>query len=346
MAELHAMACAVYVSNADSHEVSVLRLDCAAGELSLVETVAVGGVAMPMALGREGRVLYVGLRSQPFRVVSFAVDPASGRLTKLGESALADSMAYLSVDATGRWLFAASYGGHTISVNAIDAHGVVGAVAQLIATPPNAHAIRADASNRFVFVTHLGGDVLSSWRFDAAAGTLDANTPALVTTPAKSGPRHFTWDASGRHLYLLGELDASITLFDVDAERGTLHERQHQGQRTQALPAGFTGTPWAADLHLTPDGRHLYASERRSSTITAFRVDAASGELTTLDTVPTEATPRGFAIDPSGRFLVAAGQESNAVALYAIDAASGALAQRQRLAVGKNPNWVEICDLP
>ena len=77
MAELHAMACAVYVSNADRHEVSVLRLDCAAGELSLVETVAVGGVAMPMALGREGSVLYVGLRSQPFRVVSFAVDPAT-----------------------------------------------------------------------------------------------------------------------------------------------------------------------------------------------------------------------------------------------------------------------------
>ena len=335
-------ASVVYVSNADSQEISVLALDGATGALTPIETVPVGGTVMPLALSPDKRVLYAALRSQPYRVASFAIDVGSGKLRKLGEAALADSMANIDVDRSGRWLFAASYGGHKITVNAIDKDGKVGAVQQLIATEPNAHAIHADASNRFVFATSLGGDNLSSWRFDAATGALSANEPALTRGAPKSGARHFSWDAAQRRLYLLNELDASLVVYDYDTARGSLRELQ----RTSALPPGFSGKPWAADLHLAPDGRHLYASERTTSTISVFEVDATSGQLKTLAQVPTEKTPRGFAIDPSGRYLIAAGQESHALAVYAIDAASGALAPLQRLPVGKNPNWVEIVDLP
>jgi 6-phosphogluconolactonase len=332
----------VYVSNAESQEISVLQLDRANGALTAVDTVAVGGMVMPMAVSPDKRMLYAALRSQPFRVASFAIDPATGKLKKLGEAALADSMANIDVDRSGRWLFAASYGGNKITVNAIDKDGLVGAVQQLIPTRPNAHAIHADAANRFVFATSLGGDNLSAWRFDPATGMLSANEPALIPSPAKSGPRHFVWDGAQRHVYLLSELDGSLAVFDYDAGRGTLREVQ----RTTSLPPGFAGKPWAADLHLAPDGRHLYASERTTSTIAVYEVDAASGQLKTLASVVTEKTPRGFAIDPSGRYLVASGQESHAVAVYAIDATSGALAPLQRYAVGKNPNWVEIVELP
>jgi len=332
----------VYVSNADSQEISVLSLDRASGALTPVETMPVGGTVMPLAVSPDKRVLHAALRSQPFRVVSFAIDAGSGKLSKLGEAALADSMANIDTDRSGRWLFAASYGGHKITVNSIDKDGKVGAVQQLITTQPNAHAIHADPSNRFVFATSLGGDNLSAWRFDAATGVLSANEPALTQTTPKSGPRHFSWDAAQRRLYLLCELDASLYVFDYDAARGSLRELQ----RTSALPLGFAGKPWAADLHLAPDGRHLYASERTSSTITVFEVDTASGRLKTLSQVPTEKTPRGFAIDASGRYLIASGQESHAIAVYAIDAASGALSALQRYPVGKNPNWVEIVDLP
>jgi 6-phosphogluconolactonase len=333
----------VYVSNADSQEISVLGLDRGNGELRLIETVAVGGAAMPMALSPDRRTLYVALRSQPFRVASFAIDAKTGRLTKRGEASLADSMANIDVDRSGRWLFAASYGGHKITVNAIGQDGNVGAVQQLVATGPNAHAIHADAANRFVLATSLGGDNISVWRFDAATGKLVANEPALVSTQAKSGPRHLVWDSAQRHAYLLCELDAALYVYDWDAARGTLSE----AQRTSALPSGFSGgAPWAADLHLTPDGRFLYASERRSSTLAAYRVDAASGRLELIGHVPTEKTPRGFAIDPSGRYLVAAGQDSHAVTVHAIDAATGALSVLGRTPLGKNPNWVEIVELP
>jgi 6-phosphogluconolactonase len=332
----------VYVANADSQEISVLELDRAQGTLKPVETVNVGGAVMPMAVSPDKRFLYAALRSQPFRVVSFAIDGASGKLRKLSEAPLADSMANIDTDLTGRWLFAASYPGHKITVNGIDKEGKVGAIQQLIPGIANAHAIHTDSSNRFVLATSLGNDNVTSWRFDAATGVLSPNDPALTTTAAKSGPRHFVWDKAQRFAYLLNELDAQLQVFAWDGSRGTLKLLQ---TRT-TLPAGFTGKPWAADLHLTPDGRYLYASERTSSTLSAFRVDATTGLLEPLGQTPTEKTPRGFAIDAAGRYLIAAGQDSHSVSVHAIDAATGALAAPNRLPVGKNPNWIEIVEMP
>ena len=332
----------VYVSNADSQEISVLALDGASGALAPIETVPVGGTVMPMALSPDKHILYAALRSQPYRVVTFAIDPANGKLKKLGEAALADSMANIDVDRTGRWLFAASYGGNKITVNAIDKDGRVGAVQQLIPTKPNAHAIHADATNRYVFASSLGGDNLSSWRFDAASGQLSPNEPALISTAPQSGARHFVWDTAQRRMYLLCELDGSLYVYDFDAALGRLREVQ----RTTAVPPGFNGKPWAADLHLAPDGRHLFASERTSSTITVYEVDSASGQLKTLSQSATEKTPRGFAIDPTGRYLIAAGQDSHAITVHRIDPASGSLGTLRSYPVGKNPNWIEIVDLP
>ena len=101
---------------------------------------------------------------------------------------------------------------------------------------------------------------------------------------------------------------------------------------------------WAADLHLTPDGKFLYASERTSSTLAAFSVDGASGKLTYLGSTPTERQPRGFAIDPKGKFLVASGEKSDTISAYTIDAASGALKLVGKYPAGKGANWVEIVD--
>ena len=99
---------------------------------------------------------------------------------------------------------------------------------------------------------------------------------------------------------------------------------------------------WAADIHLTPNGRFLYISERTSSTLAAFSVDGASGKLSYLSGTPTEPQPRGFAIDPKGRFQVATGEKSETISVYAIDQASGALKFLARYPAGKGASWVEI----
>jgi 6-phosphogluconolactonase len=335
-------ATVVYVSNADSKEISVLRLDEDKGDLALVQTLPVGGQVMPMAASPDRRFLYAAMRSQPYTVASFAIDARDGRLSPIGTAPLSDSMASIAVDRIGRTLFAASYGGHKLSVSPIGRDGVAGAATQVVPTGQNAHAVLVDPSNRHVLVTNLGADAVMQLRFDATTGQVSPNTPPTHATRAKAGPRHLVFHPNGRFVYLLNELDASVDALAFDPQQGTLATLQ----TLTTLPAGFGAKPWAADLHLTPDGRFLYTSERTSSTLAAFAVDAATGRLRLLGHTPTEKQPRGFNIDPSGRYLVAVGQLSHAVTLYAIEGESGALKPLKSYSLGQNPNWVEIVTLP
>jgi 6-phosphogluconolactonase len=278
-------------------------------------------------------------RSPPYTVAAFAIDARGGRLAYAGSGPLADDMAYIATDRTGRFLLSASYFGNKVTVNPIRPDGVVGPVQQTILTRPHAHCILTDPSNRHALHTSLGGDAVYQERFDPQTGVLSPNQPPFVTVRAKSGPRHLAFSPDGSWVYLLDELDGAIHVFPHDAASGTL---QHEVQIAGALPGGFSGKPWAADVHLTPDGRFLYASERTSSTLAAFRVDPRDGRLTAIGTYPTAEQPRSFAIDPTGRFLIAAGELADGVAVHAIDPANGTLATVARVATGETPNWVEI----
>jgi 6-phosphogluconolactonase len=329
----------VYVSNADSREIGILSLDPKSGDVTPIERVTVSGTVMPLALSPDRRFLYAALRSEPFSIASFSVDQHSGRLAHISTVPIPASMPYIATDRAGRFLLSASYQSSLIAVSPIAADGAVEPQPVTeIATQPKAHAIMTDPSNRFVYVSSLGGDIVHCYRFDAATGRLSPNDARAVHVKPGAGPRHFVFHPSGRFLYLLNELDASLIAYAFDARSGALTEIGS----VSALPPGFAGTPSAADLHATPDGRFLYASERASSTIAAFRVDAASGMLSAIGNVETETVPRGFNIDAHGRFLLAVGLKSNAMTVYAIDGESGRLDARGRYPMGEGPNWVEI----
>ncbi len=192
------------------------------------------------------------------------------------------------------------------------------------------------------------------WGFDAVTGKLTASSPASIKVERGAGPRHFVFHPNNRRVFLLNELNASIYVFDYDAASGTLSELG----TVSALPPDFSGPPFgmpgvstnggpkAADIHVSPDGRFLYASERTSSTLAAFRIDLDSGQLQRIGSYATETTPRGFNIDPTGRYLLAVGQSSNHLTVSAIDQDSGGLTELQRYAMGQGPNWVEIVRLP
>lgn len=331
---------AVYVSNADSGDILVLRLDDRGG-LVTRQQVAVGGQVMPMAMSPEGRFLYAARRSQPLAVVGYAIAAASGELLLIGEAPLPDSMAYISTDRSGRFLFSASYGGGLVAVSPIDADGRPQPAHEVIAAGPKAHAIGSDPANRHVFATSLGGDRVLQYRFDADSGRLTANDPPAVAMRPGAGPRHFVFHPRQPRIYLLNELDGGVDVLAYDAGRGTLQPLQ----TVPGLPSGFAAVPWAAELRLTPDGRFLYTSERRSSTIAGFAVDATSGSLAPLGHWATQTQPRSFAIDPQGRFLIAAGQLSNRVGVHRIDPDSGALRLIGEHEVGANPSWVETLAL-
>jgi 6-phosphogluconolactonase len=296
-----------------------------------------------MAISPDRRFLYAARRSAPLAVVAFRIDAGSGLLMKIGEAALPDSMAYLSVDATGRWLFSASYGGNLVAVSPLGADGVPQVSHQQIATGPKAHCIRAvPGNNARVLATSLGGGHVLQFRFDDTTGQLTPNDPPLLAMRTEAGPRHLAFHPTAPLAALLNELDASVDLLALDREEGTLHPLH----TVSTLPPGFSGEPWASELRFTPDGRFLVTSERRSSTLATFAVNADEATLTLVGHTATQAQPRGFAISPSGRHLVAAGQVSHQLSVHALQPGSGTLALVAEHPVGRNPNWVEALALP
>lgn len=335
------MTTVVYVSNADSGDISVLHLNDHSGEMTLVQSFATGGKVMPLTISLDRRFLYASLRDEPARVLSCSIEPGNGRLQRLHDEPLPASACFIGLDRSGRWLMSASYGGHRIGINPIDDDGLAQAPLHTLATEPNAHCFVTDSSNRFAFVACLGGNSVMQMRFDPASGRVTPNPVAVYVGRAGAGPRHLLFHPDGEIAYLLNELDASIDTLALDDATGQLRALHN----VSLLPAGFQGEPWGADLHLSPDGRHLYACERRSSTLSVFEVDPQSQALNPIERLPTETQPRGFNIAPSGRHLVVAGQLSNRATAYRIDGLSGKLSATHSLTVGNNPNWVEIIDL-
>jgi 6-phosphogluconolactonase len=341
------MPIVVYVANAEDGEIVTYRLN--GGELVPGGRAKAATSVAPLAVSPDRRRLYAAVRSKPFSVHVFGIDPASGALTPHSVSPLAESFPYLSLDGTGRLLFGASYGGHLVSVNEVGADGrAAGEPRQVIPVGRNAHAILADRSNRFVFVPCLGTDQI--FPFALESGTLRPGKP--VQMKAGTGPRHLAFSGDNRFLHVLSELQGSVTTFSLSG--GVLTEISTTPMVTRLRPGAPRGPDapprerdndvWAADIHLTPDGRFLYTSERTSNSLCAFKVEAAGGRLAWMGATPTETQPRGFAIDPLGKFLVSTGEKSTTVSVHAING-DGSLGAARQFPGGKGGSWVEIVAL-
>src|SRR5215212_5033529 len=276
----------VYVSNAEDGDIGMYALQ-PDGSLQPGQRFKAAKLVMPMTVSPDKRFLIAGVRSKPFQAYSYSIDKTSGALDPVGTGTLAESYPYIALDRTGRFLLGASYGAHEVGVNPVGADGKVGEPVQVIPTARNAHAIRTDNTNRFVFVPHLGTDQVFQFVFDEKTGRLTANTPPVLQLKQGTGPRHLIVSGDNRFVYLLNELTGAVTTLSLDANTGSLKELDS----ASALPAdtklgpgaprGAVGVPgqaprntdndiWASDLHLTPNGRFLYAAERTSSTLAHF----------------------------------------------------------------------------
>ncbi|WP_336777507.1 lactonase family protein [Pantoea sp. USHLN256] len=358
----------VYVSNGDSGTVTAYALNKTQQQLKPVGEYPSGLKSMPMVVSQDKKTLYVSVRSQPYHVSAWHIQP-DGTLSHFADTPLPEAMAYLALDKSGRFLLSSSYGGDLFSINRIASDGKVeSAPVQVVHTGKRAHAIQTDPSNQFLYVPLLGADQLLQYRFDSKSGKVTANSPAFVNIQreAATGPRHFAFapqrDGRGeQNLYLLTEMAGNISRLTLNKD-GTLTEHEATPsldpliaanmQRGEARPlTGDDDLPksakprlWQADIHLTPNGRFLYSTERTSSNITAFRVSPQDGRLTLINSTQTEAQPRGFAIDNSGRYLIESGQKSTQVSLYSIDQDSGKLTLIERVPTGKGANWVTIVE--
>ena len=351
----------VYVSNADDGNIGLYTL-ASDGTLKPGDKFDAGGKpVMPMSVSPDKKYLFAAVRAKPFTAVSYSIDRKSGKLKEVGRGPLAESFPYIWADKTGKFLLGASYGANLVSVNPIGKDGKVGEPLQVIPTARNAHSIVTDRTNKFAFVPHLGTDQIFQFRFDDKSGKLTANTPPVVQMRSGTGPRHIIISADNKFAYLLSELVATVTTLSLDPKTGQLKETSvasflaPESKLVPGAPRGAISGPgtnappprdvsndiWASDLHLTPNGKFLYALERTGNQIGAMGVDPATGKLTYLSTTPTEKQPRGFQIDPSGKYMVVTGEKSETISVYSIED-NGALRLLKQYPTGKGSNWVEI----
>jgi 6-phosphogluconolactonase len=340
---------------------SVARFDVATGAITSPSLVAEAAAPAFFVLSADGRRLYTCNSLDTYQVQAggavsaYAVDPKSGRLTLLNEKPTGGGEpAYVSLDATGRFVLVANYNGGSVAVFALGPDGRLAERTAFVQhegrsvhperqTGPHAHCIRTDPSNRFALVADLGLDKVLVYRFDSRDGSLRPNDPPWVALAPGAGPRHLTFHPGGAFAYVINELASTVTAFAWDSARGTLTERQ----TISTLPAGFGGASTGAEIEVHPSGRWLYASNRGHDSLAVFAVDRDTGRLALIEYVPTRGhTPRNFAFDASGRWLVVTNHDSENAAVFRVDSESGRLAPMGQPVTLPNPFGVRLLTVP
>ena len=131
-----------------------------------------------------------------------------------------------------------------------------------------------------------------------------------------SGPRHLSCHPNKRMVFVINELNSTITSCLYDQSTGALNEIES----VSTLPADYTEKSYCADIHVSPDGNYLYGSNRGHNSIVIFKIDQISGKLTLVDHQSVKGEwPRNFMIDPTGKFLLVANQHSNNIVVFKID---------------------------
>ncbi len=346
-----------YISSPNDGLISQYRLNDATGAIELVEQIQAGDKVNPMALSPDGTLLFAAQRVAPFTVLSYRIDAKTGHLEEIGQAPLADSMAYLSTDRSGRFLMAASYGGALLSVQAIGTDGQVADKIAVYKTGPFAHSIRSDLSDRFVYAGNLGVDKVLQFSQDKTTGALTPIGEGYARTAANTGPRHFLFSPNGKFLYVVGELSGTVSGYAIDESSGELKQVSEangipaslglaHGEARSAANNDLKDDPtpriWAADIRLSPDGTLLYITERTTSSVSAFRVDPDSGSLSFIGNYPVEEKqPRNIAFFPNGKWLLVTGEKSQTVGSYAIGD-QGQLKRVGEARSGDGALWIEI----
>jgi 6-phosphogluconolactonase len=197
---------------------------------------------------------------------------------------------------------------------------------------PHAHHIVADDSDHFVLACDLGLDKVLVYRLDQKFKQLVPHEPPFASVAPGAGPRHLAFSPNGRFVYVINELNSTITAFAYDSRRGVLTELQ----TVSTLPSDFSGNNSCAEIEVHPSGKFVFGSNRGHDSIVVFATDEASGKLTLVEHQATQGkTPRHFAVDPTGRWLLAENQGSDNVVVLEIDRKAGSLkATGQAVTVG------------
>jgi 6-phosphogluconolactonase len=259
---------------------------------------------------------------------------ADGKLTLLNtQSSGGAGPCHVMVDATGKCVLAANYGGGSVTSVPVKEDGSLAepgsfiqhtgsSVNQQRQEAPHGHCIVPDPGNRFALGCDLGLDQVLIYKLDQTKATLTPNEPAFGSTERGAGPRHLAFHPSGKFVFVINELDCTMTTFAWDGQKGVLTALGSVSTLPGERQRGYS----TAEVQVHPNGKFVYGSNRGHDSIVVFSVDEKTGKLTRVQNESTQGkTPRHFTLDPSGKFLIAENQGSDNAFVFAVDAASGKL---------------------
>lgn len=319
-----------------SKGIYVYRFNAATGTAAWVSNTDSAVNPSYLALAPDGAHLYAVNETggtQPGHVSAYTFDRATGSLTFLNTQPTGgDHPCYVSVERNGRWAIVGNYSGGNIAALPIEKDGTLQPYAQLVQhtgssadkdrqEKAHVHAAVFSPDQQYLFSPDLGTDKLMIYRF--ANGSQKPLQPAQVPfakSTAGSGPRHFTFSPNKKFAYLIEELSGTVTAYAY--RNGTLTFLQ----RVSTHPADYSGAKGSADIHLSPDGRFLYASNRGDANSIAVFSVAANGRLQLKGIQSTLGVhPRNFMIDPTGSYLLVANRDTNAIVIFKRNAKTGLL---------------------
>ncbi|MBP1966238.1 beta-propeller fold lactonase family protein [Paenibacillus aceris] len=345
-----------YTNEDNKSGITLFKLDRQSGAVTLLDGYTDLQNASFFALNADRTVLYAVSETNSYlggfggSAAAYAIEAGSGKLTKLNQQPTGGSApCYISLDQTNRAVFVANYSSGSVTSFKIEADGKLSEPTQLVEHEgtlgpradrqerPHAHSIVPAPDNRYAISADLGLDRLVVSRIDAESGTLQPHGEAAMKPGA--GPRHLVYSSDSRHVYAINELDSTVTVLAYDASAGTLTALQS----VSTLPEGFSGENTCADIHLSRDGRHVYASNRGHDSVAVYAVDGHSGKLSVVGWQATLGrTPRNFALSPQGDFLLAANQGSNSITVFRVDAETGMLQETGQTAAISKPVCVKF----
>jgi 6-phosphogluconolactonase len=309
-----------------SEGVYTLRLNGDTGELTQVSIA--GGLENPsfVALDPSGDHLYAVSESSGFNgsggITAFNVNKSTGEMTQINQQSTGGpGPCHLMVDSTDSMVIVTNYSGGSVSAHPISADGSVGEHTTFIQhegssinknrqEKAHAHSVNIDKTNRFAFVCDLGKDQVLTYAMDVENAKLSFSS--TVDEVAGEGPRHFTFHPTNQQVYVLNELGCTITLYNL-GDDGVLAPIQ----TVPTLPEGWDGENTTADIHTSPDGEFVYASNRGHDSLVIYSIDKSTGKMTFVGHESTQGkTPRNFAITPDGKFLVAENQDSDSIVSF------------------------------
>ena len=272
-----------------------------------------------------------------------------GTLTPLNSrSSGGNGPCYVSVDKTGKWVAVGNYGGGSFEILPVQPDGSLGEASTIMVhqgtsvnpqrqEKAHVHMTMFGPNNDYLFVPDLGIDKVMVYKFDAKTGKISNATPAIADPG--HGPRHLAFNPDGKYAYLMEELSGTVAVFSY--KNGKLTAIQN----ISSHPAGYKGAIGSADIHVSPDGKFLYCSNRgESNTIAIFSIEH-NGQIKPVGYESTLGkAPRNFNLDPSGNFILVANQNSDNIVIYKRDHKTGKLTPLAKQISVPNPVCIKWAD--